>query len=151
MPKTDKHLALDDQLCFSLYSASMAVGRTYKPRLDALGITYPQYLVLHTLWERDRLNVGEVADRLALEPSTVTPLVKRLVAAGLITRERDPDDDRRVVVSLTEAGRAMRERSACLAEALVAASGMSLERLRRLNDDVRAVRDAVAGQAGSRR
>ena len=135
---------LDDQLCFTLYSASMAVGRTYKPLLDGLGITYPQYLVLSTLWERDGLSVGGIADALALEPSTITPLVKRLVAAGLIHRHRNPQDDRQVLVSLTEAGREMEGRCTCLAERLIAASGMSMERLLDLAREVRAVRDAVA-------
>ena len=139
--------ALDEQLCFALYGASMAVGRAYKPQLDALGITYPQYLVLSALWEVDGRNVGEIADRLSLEPSTVTPLVKRLVTAGLVTRERNPDDERQVLVRLTEEGQAMRARTGCLAETLLAASGMSVEALSRLARDVRTLRDAVA--AGS--
>ena len=139
--------ALDEQLCFALYGASMAVGRAYKPQLDALGITYPQYLVLSALWEVDGRNVGEIADRLSLEPSTVTPLVKRLVTAGLVTRERNPDDERQVLVRLTEEGQAMRDRTGCLAETLLAASGMSVEALGRLARDVRTLRDAVA--AGS--
>jgi DNA-binding MarR family transcriptional regulator len=139
--------ALDEQLCFALYGASMAVGRAYKPQLDALGITYPQYLVLSALWEVDGRNVGEIADRLSLEPSTVTPLVKRLVTAGLVTRERNPDDERQVLVRLTEEGQAMRDRTGCLAETLLAASGMSVEALSRLARDVRTLRDAVA--AGS--
>jgi DNA-binding MarR family transcriptional regulator len=135
---------LDDQLCFMLYSASMAVGRTYKPLLDALGITYPQYLVLSTLWERDGRSVGGIADALALESSTVTPVIRRLVTAGLIDRQRNQRDDRQVVVSLTGAGREMRERCACLGETLVAVSGMSIERLLNVVHEVRAVRDALA-------
>ena len=136
-------LKLDDQLCFALYSASMAVGRTYKPLLDALGITYPQYLVLSTLWERDGLSIGGIADALALEPSTVTPLIKRLVAAGLIDRQRNREDDRQVLISLTQSGREMQERCACLGETLVAASCMSMERLLSVAREVRAVRNAV--------
>ena len=142
-------LGLDDQLCFSLYGASMAVGRAYKPHLDALGITYPQYLVLGVLWERDGESIGAIAERLSLEPSTVTPLVKRLAAAGFVTRERNPEDERQVLVRLTEAGRAMEARTGCLAEALLSASGMSLADLRRLAGEVRSLRDAVA--AGSNR
>ena len=116
--------ALDDQLCFALYAASMAVGRAYKPMLDALGITYPQYLVLHALWEEDARTVGAIAERLALESSTVTPLVKRLEAAGHVTRQRDPRDERQVRVTLTDSGRTLREQCGCLGETLVARSGM---------------------------
>ena len=144
MPAPATRPKLDDQICFTLYSASMAIGRAYKPLLDALGITYPQYLVLGTLWERDGLSVGGIADALALESSTITPLVKRLVAAGLIDRQRNQRDERQVLVSLTEAGREMQERCACLGETLVAASGMPVERLLGIAREVRAVRDAVA-------
>ena len=146
MPSTvaPPRLGLDDQLCFSLYGASMAVGRAYKPHLDALGITYPQYLVLGALWERDGESVGAIAERLSLEPSTITPLVKRLAAAGLVTRERNPEDERQVLVRLTEKGRAMQARTGCLAETLIAASGMEIDELRRLTEEVRRLRDAVA-------
>src|SRR5882757_2308966 len=99
---------LDDLLCFSLYSASMEINRTYKPLLDALGITYPQYLVLNTLWEEDGRTVGSIAERLSLESSTVTPLVKRLEASSLVTRVRQRGDERRVCVSLTERGRSLK-------------------------------------------
>lgn len=138
-------LPLDDQLCFALYAASMAVQRAYKPLLDALGLTYPQYLVLHTLWEEDGRSIGAIAERLALESSTVTPLVKRLEASGAVTRTRDAADERRVEVRLTERGRALREECGCLAETLVARSGMELPELGALNLRVRRLRDAVAG------
>lgn len=138
-------LPLDQQLCFSLYSASMAISRAYKPMLDALGITYPQYLVLHALWEEDGRTVGAIADRLGLESSTVTPLVKRLESAGLVARARNPNDERQVQVSLTKAGRAIREQCGCLGEALLAKSGMTVEQLGKLNRRVQALRDAVAG------
>lgn len=144
MPAQAPRPKLADQLCFALYSASMAVGRTYKPLLDGLGITYPQYLVLGTLWERDGSSIGGIAETLGLESSTVTPLVKRLAAAGLVERRRNPQDDRQVRVSLTEAGRQMQDRCACLAETLVAASGLSVERLLEIARGVREVRDAVA-------
>jgi DNA-binding MarR family transcriptional regulator len=110
---TVNDITLDQQLCFALYSASIAIGRAYKPLLDALEITYPQYLVLSTLWERDAQSVGTIADRLALESSTITPLVKRLEQAGFVVR-RNPEDERQVVVSLTAKGTAMREKSRCL-------------------------------------
>lgn len=142
---SSRPLLLDDQLCFALYGASMAVGRTYKPLLDELGITYPQYLVLSALWEEDGLTVGAVAERLALEPSTVTPLAQRLAAAGFVTRTRNPRNERQVVVTLTPEGGALRERSTCLAERLLAVSGMSLDRLQSLNREVKALRDALSG------
>ncbi|MEP9400268.1 MarR family transcriptional regulator [Sphingomonas sp. VNH70] len=137
---------LDAQLCFSLYGASMAMTRLYKPMLDAMGITYPQYLVLSTLWERDGLSIGAIAERLALESSTVTPLVKRLAGAGLVTRERAPDDERQVHVRLTDAGRALQARSLCLAEAVFARTGMSHDALAALARDVQALRRALAGE-----
>lgn len=140
---TVDEITLDHQLCFALYSASIAIGRAYKPLLDALEITYPQYLVLSTLWERGAQSVGAIADRLALESSTITPLVKRLEQADFVVRKRNPEDERQVVVSLTAKGTAMREKSRCLGEALFAAAHMSPKRLIDLNREVRAFRDAV--------
>ena len=151
MTRLERPIPLDERLCFSLYGASMAVGRTYKPILDRLGLTYPQYLVLSVLWEGDGPSVSGIADRLDLEPSTVTPLVKRLEASGFVTRRRNPEDERQVTVSLTETGRSMREESACLAQELLAASGMTLERVTALNEEVRALRDALAGGYGRER
>jgi DNA-binding MarR family transcriptional regulator len=136
---------LDQQLCFSLYSASMAISRAYKPMLDALGLTYPQYLVLHVLWEQDGRTVGAIADRLGLESSTITPLVKRLESAGLATRARNPEDERQVQVRLTTRGRSIRDECGCLGEALLARSGMTVEQLGELNRKVQGLRDAVAG------
>jgi len=137
---------LDQQLCFALYSASMAIGRAYKPMLDALGLTYPQYLVLHALWEQDGRTIGEIADRLGLESSTITPLVKRLESAGLLARARNPDDERQVLVSLTPRGHDIRDRCGCLGEELLARSGMTVEQLGKLNRKVQALRDAVAAR-----
>src|SRR5262245_4971587 len=124
---------LDNLLCYSLYSASMAINRTYKPLLDELGITYPQYLVLNTLWEQDAQTVGSIAERLSLESSTITPLIKRLEAASLVTRMRTRNDERRVVVSLTKRGLELREKSLCLGEALLKGSGMEPAELVALN------------------
>jgi MarR family transcriptional regulator, organic hydroperoxide resistance regulator len=140
-------ITLDHQLCFGLYGASMAILRVYKPLLDGLEITYPQYLVLSVLWERGASNVGDIADRLALESSTVTPLVKRIEQAGLVVRRRVPEDERHVLVSLTDKGAALQEKARCLGEALFAAAGMSPERLINLNSEVRAFRDAVTNFA----
>lgn len=136
---------LDRQLCFSIYGADLAINRTYKPLLDQLGLTYPQYLVLHALWETDGLTITGIADRLALEPSTITPLVKRLELAGFLTRLRNPSDERQVQVSLTDKGRDMREESACLGEALLKKAGMSLQELGDLNRQVQRLRDALSG------
>lgn len=136
-------LPLDQQLCFSLYATSMAINRAYKPQLDALGITYPQYLVLHALWEEDARTIGQIAERLALESSTVTPLVKRMEVAGLMTRARNPADERQVQVRLTERGWALREECGCLGETLVARSGMTLAEVEALNQQVQRLRDAL--------
>lgn len=136
---------LDRQLCFSIYGADLAINRTYKPLLDRLGLTYPQYLVLHALWESDGLTITGIADRLALEPSTITPLVKRLELAGFLTRLRNPSDERQVQVSLTDKGRDMREESACLGEALLKKAGMSLQELGDLNRQIQRLRDALSG------
>ena len=122
-------ITLDQQLCFALYGASMAIGRAYKPLLDALEITYPQYLVLSTLWERDAQSVGNIADRLALESSTITPLVKRLEQAHFVVRKRNPEDERQVVVSLTVRGMALREKARCLGETLFCSGRYAAEAL----------------------
>jgi len=140
-------LPLDQQLCFSIYAAGIAINRVYKPLLDTLGITYPQYLVLHALWEQDGRTVGAIAERLALESSTITPLVKRLDAAGLVTRLRNPADERQVQVRLTGRGHAMRERCGCLGEEFLARSGMPANRLEALNREVQTLRDALTEKA----
>ncbi len=136
---------LDEQLCFALYAASLAVSRAYKPLLDGLGLTYPQYLVLHALWEADGRTVGAIGERLALNASTITPLVKRLEASGFVARARDPDDERQVRVRLTATGWAMRDRCGCLAEALLARSGLDAATLGALNRDVQALRARLVG------
>ena len=132
-----QHPTLDDQLCFALYGASMAIGRVYKPLLDELGITYPQYLVLSALWEADGRTIGAIAERLSLDPSTITPLVKRLEAAGLVTRRRHERDERRVLVSLTERGGALRTDTRCLGKVLFARAGMAPGELVALTAEVR--------------
>ena len=128
---------LDNQLCFSLYAASMAITRMYKPMLDAMGITYPQYLVLNALNEEDGMTIGAIADRLALESSTVTPPVKRMELAGLVERRRSKVDERQVHVWLTEAGRALLAQSKCLGDTLVERSAMTMEQIEKLNQQVR--------------
>lgn len=147
MGKGRSELRLDDHLCFALYGASMAVGRAYKPLLDSWGITYPQYLVLSVLWEEEPRSPGALAERLALEPSTITPLVGRLVENGFVTRERDPRDRRQAIVRLTEKGRVLQGERACLSATLLDASGMKLKKLMRLSEEVRELRDALAQDA----
>jgi len=101
-------LLLDNQVCFALYSASLAMTKLYKPLLEAIGLTYPQYLVMLVLWERDGLTVSELGERLFLDSGTLTPLLKRLEGAGLVARLRDAQDERRVRLTLTAGGRALR-------------------------------------------
>jgi DNA-binding MarR family transcriptional regulator len=140
-------LSLDDHLCFSLYAASMAITRVYKPLLDEMGITYPQYLVLQALREEGGRTIGTIAGRLSLEPSTVTPLVKRLEASGLVERQRDSKDERQVRVSLTARGRAILDRCHCLGETLAARAGMTGEQLGALNREVRGFWEALRASA----
>jgi DNA-binding MarR family transcriptional regulator len=135
-------LPLDRQLAFSLYGAFMAISRTYKPWLDRLGITYPQYLVLSVLWEGDDQTITAIALRLDLEPSTITPLMKRLEAAGFVVRRRNPADERQVKVLLTDQGRSLRPETKILADALFEKAGMPVEDLVDLNRRIKVLRDA---------
>jgi len=139
---------LDDQLCYAIYSAGIAIQRVYKPLLDELGLTYPQYLVLNVLWNRDGQTVGAIADRLALESSTLTPLLKRLEAADLLVRRRNPENERQVIIELTEQGRALKSRAGCLGDSLLVASGQTPRDLGILNQDIRKLRDAIYGHVG---
>ena len=132
---------LDQSLCFAVYSAGLAFNRVYKPILDAMGITYPQYLVMMALWERDGQGVGELGDQLFLESNTLTPLIKRLEAAGFVTRERGTEDERQVRVSLTSAGREMLKEASCVPGQVLEASGMSVTQLKQLRDAVAGLRD----------
>ncbi|MBP1853360.1 DNA-binding MarR family transcriptional regulator [Rhizobium halophytocola] len=143
-------LPLGEQLCFTLYSANIAINRTYKPMLDEMGITYPQYLILSALSAEDGLTVGTIAERLALESSTVTPPVKRLEQAGLVQRERSKEDERQVHVRLTQAGHAMLARSCCLGETLLARSGMTPEAFTAFNRQLRTF-IAALGTPGAHR
>ncbi|ANN77475.1 MarR family winged helix-turn-helix transcriptional regulator [Bordetella flabilis] len=134
---------LDDQLCYAVYSAGIAIQRIYKPLLDRMGLTYPQYLVLNVLWRDDGQTVGGIAERLALEPSTLTPLLKRLESSGFVQRTRNPDNERQVVVALTEQGRLLRNKAGCLGESLLAASEQSPAELAELNKKLRQLRDTI--------
>ncbi|NML42983.1 MarR family transcriptional regulator [Ramlibacter sp. G-1-2-2] len=140
----DQALLLDNQLCFALYSASLAMTKLYKPLLDELGLTYPQYLVMLVLWEGDGLMVSELGQRLSLDSGTLTPLLKRLEVAGLISRLRDVHDERRVHIHLTAAGRKLKARAAKVPHCLLAASQCSVPELVQLTRQVRALRDRLA-------
>ncbi|MPY61079.1 MarR family transcriptional regulator [Streptomyces spongiae] len=117
-------LILDEQLCFALYAAQRSVTAAYRPLLDELGLTYPQYLVLLVLWERGEITVKELAGALRLDYGTVSPLLKRLEAVGLVRRERSARDERTVFVAVTGRGEALRERAECVPGALLAATGL---------------------------
>jgi DNA-binding MarR family transcriptional regulator len=136
---------LDNQICFTLYATSMTINRAYKPMLDEMGITYPQYLVLSVLGEEDGMTVGAIAQRLALESSTVTPPIKRMEQAGLVERQRSKIDERQVQVRLTDAGRATLARSNCLGELMMERSGMTVEQLDALNRQIQAL-NALLGE-----
>lgn len=139
---------LDDQVCYAIYSAGMAIQRLYKPLLDKLGLTYPQYLVLNVLWRSDEQTVGGIAEKLALESSTLTPLLKRLEAAGFLRRTRNPDNERQVVIALTPEGRALQSKAGCLGDALLESSGRTPGALGALNHEVRQLRDNIYAKIG---
>jgi MarR family transcriptional regulator, organic hydroperoxide resistance regulator len=136
-------VALDDQLCFALYAASRAVTARYRPMLDEIGLTYPQYLVLMLLWETDGQTVGQLGSRLALDSGTLSPLLKRLTAAGLVTRHRRVEDERSVAISLTDEGRALRDRAFAISGSMIGTIGFDsgefqdlMQRLRLLTERV---------------
>lgn len=134
-------LQLDHQLCFALYSASLAMTRLYKPLLEPLGLTYPQYLVMLVLWEGDGLSVSQVGERLALDSGTLTPLLKRLEAQGLVQRLRDTADERRVLLQLTASGRALKQRAQKVPPAVFQASGCTLGELSALTAKLQDLRE----------
>ena len=143
----DEMLRLDNQLCFAIYSASLAMTRLYKPLLDQLELTYPQYLVMLVLWEQDGLMVSELGQRLSLDSGTLTPLLKRLEASGYVSRIRDVQDERRVHINLTTAGRRLKSRAAKVPACLMAASECSVDELVALTHQVQALRDRVQAAA----
>lgn len=143
-PATPEKLKLGSQLCFALYSTLHGVNRVYRRLLADLDLTYPQYLVLLVLWETDELGVGDICERLLLETTTLTPLLKRLEARGLVHRRRSAEDERRVIVSLTEAGRALRARAECIPDRVAEAAGWSIEDLIDLRGKLIALRGSLA-------
>ncbi|WP_068877694.1 MULTISPECIES: MarR family winged helix-turn-helix transcriptional regulator [unclassified Phenylobacterium] len=147
---SDPPLNLDDFLCFAVYSAGHAFNRLYRPLLDRLGLTYPQYLAMVALWEADDRTVGELGARLGLESNTLTPLLKRLQAMGLVDRARDPLDERVVRLRLTDRGRALEGPACAVPAQLLAASGLDLAAVTRIRGELAALNEALArAEAGS--
>ena len=144
---TDAMLQLDNQLCFALYSTSLAMTRLYKPLLDALGITYPQYLVLLVLWERDGLSVSELSNRLFLDSGTLTPLLKRMEAAGLVTRQRAVEDERRVHIALTESSRQLKTQAAQIPGCILNAAQCPVPELVALTRQMQDLRERLRSDA----
>jgi len=136
-------LALDRQVCFALAVASRTVISLYRPLLEPMGLTHPQYLVMLALWEAEPLRVNELADRLSLEPATLSPLLKRLETGGLVARRRDPHDERAVAVTLTPAGRRLRASAEQIPPAVLARLGMELGELEELRDRLTTVIEAA--------
>ncbi|MFZ5963171.1 MarR family winged helix-turn-helix transcriptional regulator [Thalassococcus sp. BH17M4-6] len=130
-------VGLEQMICFDLYAANHAFGRVYQPLLEPLGLTYPQYLVMIQLWAEAPLRVGEIGQRLGLGSNTLTPLLKRLEAAGYVTRRRDTDDERRVSVDLTEAGRKLHATADHIPGCVARATGMTMAELRALQAQLR--------------
>ncbi|MDF2643541.1 MAG: regulatory protein MarR [Pseudomonas sp.] len=136
-------LLLDNQLCFALYSTSLMMTKVYKPLLQALGLTYPQYLAMMVLWEQDGLTVGEVSTRLLTDPGSLTPLLKRLEGEGLISRTRSKDDERVVLLHLTQQGRALQRKALTVPGCILSASGLDMEKLRAMQDELIKLRSAL--------
>jgi MarR family transcriptional regulator, organic hydroperoxide resistance regulator len=128
-PRTGDVLKLDNQLCFAVYAASHAFNATYKPLLEPLGLTYPQYLVMLVLWQEDGVTVSAIGARLGLDSGTLTPLLKRLEASGLVSRLRDAADERQVRITLTGPGRALKQKAKGIPQDLFCALGMPLSEL----------------------
>lgn len=138
MTASDDLLQLDNQLCFALVTAARNVVAIYRPILEPLGLTHPQYLVMLALWERAPRPLNDLAADLALEPATASPLVKRLEADGLVARQRSVEDERRLDITLTDTGRALRDRALDVPRQVMAAVGMDLEQVATLRDGLSA-------------
>jgi DNA-binding MarR family transcriptional regulator len=149
---TKKHadlaLRLDNQVCFAIYSTAHAFNRVYKPLLDRLGLTYPQYLVMLVLWERDGVPVKDIGERLFLDSGTLTPLLKRLETAALIKRSRSREDERQVLIALTPQGQALQEKAKAVPQSILAATACSVAELSAIKNEIIALRDRLNEAAG---
>ena len=137
-------LLLENQLCFALYSTSLAMTKLYKPLLEVLGLTYPQYLVMLVLWEQDDVSVSSLGDRLFLDSGTLTPLLKRMEAAGLLVRTRAKDDERRVQIALTPTGHQLKGQAGSVPGCVVSATHCPVSELMVLTRQVQALRSRLA-------
>ncbi|MEI3776025.1 MarR family transcriptional regulator [Pectobacterium brasiliense] len=141
----DNAYKLDGQLCFALYSANLAMNKLYRRLLSELNLTYPQYLVMLVLWERDGLTVSELGERLYLDSATLTPLLKRLQSAGLVVRNRGTEDERQVLVGLTEAGQALQQQAKAIPESVFCATECHLDQLQTIKKDLETLRKNLIG------
>ena len=144
----DQPLRLDNQICFAVYSAAHAFNRVYKPLLDRLGLTYPQYLVMLVLWERDGVPLKDIGERLFLDSGTLTPLLKRLEAAQIIKRTRSTADERQVLIALTHHGLALKEKARAVPQSILAATAYPVGELLSLKNEIVALRDRLNALAG---
>src|ERR1700741_962180 len=141
-------LLLGNQICFAVYSTAHAFNRFYKPLLDKLGLTYPQYLVMMVLWERDGVPGKDIGEKLFLDAGTLTPLLKRMGAADLIKRTRSTEDERQVLIALTPHGQALRERARAVPQAMLASSACSVGELFEMKNELVALRDKLNAALG---
>ncbi|HEI8868108.1 MarR family winged helix-turn-helix transcriptional regulator [Serratia sp. AKBS12] len=139
-------LLLDQQMCFALYSANLALHKVYRKLLNQLDLTYPQYLVMLVLWERDEITVSDIGERLFLDSATLTPLLKRLEAAGLLLRYRAVNDERQVIIALTDAGHALREKARSIPEAVMCATDCSLDEVSSIKQQLEKLRNRLINQ-----
>ncbi|WP_050571444.1 MarR family winged helix-turn-helix transcriptional regulator [Dickeya dadantii] len=140
---SDDAFRLDGQLCFALYSANLAMNKLYRRLLTELNLTYPQYLAMLVLWERDGVTVSELGERLFLDSATLTPLLKRLQAAGLVTRRRGTEDERQVLIELTDDGRNLQDKAKAVPEGVFCASECNIEQLRAIKHDLETLRASL--------
>ena len=147
-PAADWPLQLDNQICFAVYSTAHAFNRVYKPLLDRLGLTYPQYLVMLVLWERDDVPLKDIGERLFLDSGTLTPLLKRMETADLVRRTRSTEDERQVLIALTPKGQALKEKARAVPERILASSACSLGELSAIKNEIVALRDRLNAALG---
>jgi DNA-binding MarR family transcriptional regulator len=141
-------LLLGNQICFAVYSTAHAFNRVYKPLLDRLGLTYPQYLVMLVLWERDDVPLKDIGEKLFLDSGTLTPLLKRLEASGLIKRTRSTEDERQVMIALTPKGQALREEARAVPQSILSSSACSVGELFAMKNELVALRDKLTAALG---
>ncbi|CAM3590084.1 MarR family transcriptional regulator [Saccharibacillus sp. WB 17] len=138
-----QRLALDSHLCFSLYACSRAIFRMYRPLLDDLNLTYPQYLVLLVLWDCEESSIKELSQVLSLDSGTLTPMLKRMEASGLLERSRSLEDERIVTVRITDKGRELQDRASCIPTSMIESSGLDLQQINTLNETIRTLMASV--------